>query len=82
MAIFLVGHMVDDKFVPCDVSEDMSTPQLGGVYVGGGAVREVVGIMDDGEGVLMGELDDEVIQQALKHTWDTEDPHLIAGKDK
>ncbi len=69
MTVYLVGHMKDDIFVPCDVSLDMSEPKMNGVYVGGGKAQEVVGIMDNG--VLMGELDHDIFMEALKHLWIT-----------
>ena len=77
MTVYLVGHMKDDTFVPCDVSIDMSEPQMRGVYVGHGKAQEVVGIMDDG--VLMGELDNDIFLEALEHLWEF-DPHPFARK--
>lgn len=43
---YLVGHMKDEEFVPCEISTDIREPQMYGVYVNIGKrfVVEVVGI--------------------------------------
>jgi hypothetical protein len=75
MAIFYVGYMDGSTFVPMppiERSDETKEPQLGDVYVGGGAVREVVGILKTGD-IMTVLLEDEQRDQALKHLWDSEE---------
>ncbi len=73
MTIYLVGHMDGNNFVPGKVAElGDGTPVVQEVYVGGGSVREVVGILS-GNRVATIELDSVAFKAALKHLWNSED---------
>ena len=74
MAIFYVGYTkADDTFVPqtpVDIDDMDRKPQLQDVYVGAGAVTEVVGIMENGD-LLFSVLDGATKMEALEHLWNS-----------
>ncbi len=71
---YLVGHMKDEEFIPCDISTDMSKPQMHGVYVNPGKrfVVEVVGIFGPNM-VMTTDLDDndDPKLEAVEHLRDS-----------
>ena len=65
---YLVGHMKDEDFVPCDISTDMREPQMHGVYVNleKGFVIEVVGVFEN-DTVMTGGLENDKEVEAVTH---------------
>lgn len=69
---YLVGHMKEGEFIPCEVSTDMSEPQIHGVYVNieKRFVIEVAGIFEPNM-VITTDLEDAQEVEALTHLRDS-----------
>ncbi len=69
---YLVGHMKDEGFVPCNISTDMSEPQIHGVYMNleEGYVIEVVGIFGN-KTVMTTDLEYDKKVEATTHLGDS-----------
>lgn len=68
MTIFYVGKMDGDTFVPDTPTENYGKPTIHNVYVGGGNVREFIGVLSGGR-VAMVDVEGEARQHALEHLW-------------